>query len=245
MIRFIFVWIIGLSIFWRVLGLHKAWKRTNKIKYWKFDEKVKLHFLCFVGAIALCESPQEIVGVVAIIGYLCFTLTFFSKFLWELVQALSKKIYIPKGYGSRRTIEDIEHIDRMTGTEFEVFLAKLFDGLGYYTEVTPSSGDFGVDVKMIKNKTLTAIQAKCYGEGKTVGVKAINEVVGGAGYWKADKKMVITNRYFTDAAIKTAVRNHVKLVDREGLRILLQQYHDALKKRRLLLLRFRKEKRSS
>jgi hypothetical protein len=32
----------------------------------------------------------------------------------------------------------------------------------------------------VKDKTKTVIQAKCFGEGQSVGVEAINEVCGGA-----------------------------------------------------------------
>lgn len=85
----------------------------------------------------------------------------------------------------------------------------------------------------VKEKVKTVIQAKCYGEGKTVGVEAINEVCGGAGYWKAQKKMVITNRYFTQSAILSAKRNQVKLIDREGLQNLLHEYREALEQNHL------------
>jgi restriction system protein len=58
----------------------------------------------------------------------------------------------------------MEEIDRMEGIEFEVFLSKLYDALGYFAEVTPPSGDFGADVITVKEKVKTVIQAKCYGE---------------------------------------------------------------------------------
>jgi HJR/Mrr/RecB family endonuclease len=56
--------------------------------------------------------------------------------------------------------------------------------------VTPQAGDFGADVITVKDKTKTVIQAKCFGEGQSVGVEAINEVCGGAGYWNAQNKVV-------------------------------------------------------
>jgi HJR/Mrr/RecB family endonuclease len=105
--------------------------------------------------------------------------------------------------------------------------------MGYFSEVTSSSGDFGADVITIKDKTKTVIQAKCFGQGQSVGVEAINEICGGAGYWNAQKKMVITNRYFTKSAILSAGRNNVKLIDRDGLQLLLREYQESMKNKGL------------
>ncbi|MFB7642900.1 restriction endonuclease [Peribacillus butanolivorans] len=71
------------------------------------------------------------------------------------------------------------------------------------------------------------VQAKRYGEYKKVGVDAINEVVGAAGYYNATKKIVITNRYYTDAAKIPGKRNGVTLLDRDDLVRMLNQYTDA------------------
>lgn len=71
------------------------------------------------------------------------------------------------------------------------------------------------------------VQAKRYGEDKKVGVDAINEVVGAAGYYNATKKLVITNRYYTDAAKITAKRNGVIFLDRDDLIRMINQYNDA------------------
>ncbi|BDH61475.1 hypothetical protein MTP04_16050 [Lysinibacillus sp. PLM2] len=114
---------------------------------------------------------------------------------------------------------------QIQGKEFEVFLAKLFDEMGYYSEVTPHN-DFGIDVIIIKDKIKTGIQAKCYGEGRTIGVEAVNEVCGGAGVWNVQKKMVITNRYFTKNAFITAKSNNIELIDRDGLQLLIQKYKE-------------------
>ncbi|MFE4074396.1 restriction endonuclease [Peribacillus sp. YIM B13477] len=68
------------------------------------------------------------------------------------------------------------------------------------------------------------VQAEQYGEDKKVGVDAINEVVGADGYYK----IVINNRYYTDAAKITGKRNGVILLDRDDLvRMLNHQYNDA------------------
>jgi HJR/Mrr/RecB family endonuclease len=94
--------------------------------------------------------------------------------------------------------------------------------------VTPQAGDFGADVITVKEKTKNVIQAKCFGENQSVGVEAINEVCGDAGYWNAQNKVVITNRYFTKSAILSAEKNNVKLINRDGVQLFLREYRECL-----------------
>lgn len=122
-------------------------------------------------------------------------------------------------------IETIEDVDKMNGYEFEGFLAPLFRSYGYHVEVTKKSGDFGADLIIKKSKINYAVQAKCYGEDKKVGVAAINEVVGSAGYHNTIKKIVITNRYFTKSAMITAKRNDVILLNRDELIRMINHYN--------------------
>lgn len=103
-------------------------------------------------------------------------------------------------------------IDLMTGDEFEWFVTYLFNQLGYKAERTKSSGDQGVDVIAQKGKTKIAIQAKHY--SKPVGTHAVQEVVGGAKCYLADKTMVVTNNVFTKQAKDIAKANNVILWDR-------------------------------
>ena len=44
----------------------------------------------------------------------------------------------------------IELIDTMDGYEFEAFLSDLFNRMGYNTEITKGSGDYGIDLIAIK-----------------------------------------------------------------------------------------------
>lgn len=113
----------------------------------------------------------------------------------------------------RITIDDI---DLMTGTEFEQFIADHFRRMGYSASVTKQSGDQGVDIIAEKNGIRIGIQAKCY--GGAVGNAAVQEVVAGKNYYHVDKVMVITNNYFTPAAIQLAQANNVVLWDRAILK---------------------------
>ena len=114
---------------------------------------------------------------------------------------------------SKYTIDDI---DLMTGTEFEEFIALLFKKMGYSSQVTKQSGDQGIDVIAIKNNTRIGIQAKCY--SNAVGNAAIQEAVAGKNFYNCDKTVVVTNNYFTTAAIDLAQANNVILWNRDLLK---------------------------
>jgi HJR/Mrr/RecB family endonuclease len=91
--------------------------------------------------------------------------------------------------------------------------------------------DYEIDVIIIKDKIKTGIQAKCYGEGRTIGVEAVTEVCVGAGYWRVQKKIVITNRYFSKMALITAKSNNIEMIDHDGLKILIKEYQEMIEPR--------------
>jgi hypothetical protein len=220
--------LMNIGIF-RLLGLHLALKRTKKVKYWTFAQKCKLTLYLFVTLMMF--APHNIIGGLLYLSFFIGLIYFIFKGIWRWYKNIN--FVISSSEPTKVNFMAIEEIDRMDGRQFELFLSKLYDGLGYFSEVTPQAGDFGADVITVKDKTKTAIQAKCFGEGQSVGVEAINEVCGGAGYWNAQNKIVITNRYFTKSAILSAERNHVKLIDRDGLQLLLREYRDSLENKNL------------
>ncbi|MDR2904081.1 MAG: restriction endonuclease, partial [Clostridiales bacterium] len=92
---------------------------------------------------------------------------------------------------AKSTLIGMDDIDLMEGNEFEHYVAKLFEKMGYKTEVTKQSGDYGIDVIARKDNTSIGIQAKRY--ATTLGNKAVQEVVGGKLFYNVDKVMVVTN----------------------------------------------------
>lgn len=111
-----------------------------------------------------------------------------------------------------RTIEEIDH---MNGYEFEEYVKKLFVKLGYSVFHTSLSGDQGADLILSKDGEKTTVQVKRY--SNKVSNKAVQEVVAAKAYYKCSKSIVVTNSFFTDAAIKLANANNVELIDRNGL----------------------------
>lgn len=110
----------------------------------------------------------------------------------------------------------IDDIDLMTGEEFEEFVGLLFRKMGYSSQITKHSGDQGLDVIATRNGLTIGVQAKCY--SSAVGNSAVQEAVAGKKFYNCDKVIVITNNYFTSAAIELAQVNGVVLWNRDMLK---------------------------
>ena len=106
--------------------------------------------------------------------------------------------------------------DILDGHQFEHFCADILKRNGYKNvSVTQGSGDNGVDIVAWKNNRKYVVQCKCY--SSNIGNKAVQEVYTGKQMYHADVAVVMTNRYFTKNAIKTAKETHVILWDRDTL----------------------------
>ncbi len=111
--------------------------------------------------------------------------------------------------------ELIKKIDRMLGKEFELFSLRLLERFGYWGYQTADSGDYGADLIVFKDGLKIVVQTKRY--SKSVGIKAIQEVLGAVKYYNADKALVITNSRFTKQAEELAAKSDVHLLDRSKL----------------------------
>lgn len=103
----------------------------------------------------------------------------------------------------------------MTGEQFEEYLCEYFKKHGYSVKLTPQTNDYGADLILNKGNVKTVVQAKRY--KSKVSNKAIQEIVGAMGYYKAENAMVITNSFFTKNAYTLAEANGVELLDRNDL----------------------------
>lgn len=110
---------------------------------------------------------------------------------------------------------DIYQVDELSGTDFELFLYYHFKEMGYKVKLTPVTHDFGADLILKYRGQTTVVQAKRWNE--SVGIKAVQEIVGAISYYDADYSMVITNSVYTQSAKILANANDVVLIDRKGL----------------------------
>ncbi|GFP74814.1 restriction endonuclease [Clostridium fungisolvens] len=109
----------------------------------------------------------------------------------------------------------MNNIDKLSGEDFEEFLALKFKKLGYKVKLTPTTADYGADLVIKKDKSKIVVQAKRW--NSKVGVEAVQQVVASMKYYNADRSMVITNSYFTENAKILAKYNEVELYDRGKL----------------------------
>ena len=118
---------------------------------------------------------------------------------------------------------EFNYIDGLAakGQMFEEYVCDLFTLLGKKAEITPGSGDRGVDIIVYDGDDKIAVQCKCYSEN--VSNDAVQEVYSGKDFYKCNKARVITNNYFTDRAIEIAEVNNVELIDRVGLEELIRK----------------------
>ena len=106
-------------------------------------------------------------------------------------------------------------IDRMSGTEFEEFVAAQLRIAGYSVAPTANTGDYGVDLIAKKDGVRMAVQCKRL--GKAVGVAAVQQVVAGALHHGCNRTVVVTNQTFTKAASRLAGTHRCRLVGRTQL----------------------------
>lgn len=109
----------------------------------------------------------------------------------------------------------IYDIDKMKGVEFENYLKLLYQKKGYDVSMTPGSGDFGADLVVKKDGKKSVVQVKRY--SKSVGIKAVQEIIPAIRHYNASDAWVITNSTFTSPAVQLAKSNNVRLIDRDML----------------------------
>lgn len=109
----------------------------------------------------------------------------------------------------------IKEVDMMNGEDFERFLGELFKRRGFKVSYTAKSGDYGADLVLKDGPDIIVVQAKRY--SNTVGVKAVQEIIGSVRMYNATEAWVVTNNYFTRQAEKLADINDVYLIDRDEL----------------------------
>ena len=115
----------------------------------------------------------------------------------------------------------LAQIDAMDGYQFEKCMQDIYKKLGYSVQHTPLSGDQGADLIITSKEGIrTAVQIKRY--SNKVSNKAVQEVVAAKAIHRCTRGIVVTNNYFTSSARQLANANRIGLVDRDGLKNLIQ-----------------------
>lgn len=142
--------------------------------------------------------------------------------IWNYINYNFDLIYIPDNTSSNNEYTTKVYYDSLEGHEFEYFCADLLRKNGFINvEVTQGSGDDGIDILAEKDDIKYAIQCKCYSDN--IGNKAVQEAYAGVQMYKCDIGVVLTNRYFTESAKRTALETRIKLWDRDKLEELIKK----------------------
>lgn len=118
--------------------------------------------------------------------------------------------------------EDISRVDGMEGHEFEYFCASLLRKNGFTNvEVTPGSGDQGVDILAEKGGVKYAIQCKNY--ASPLSNTPVQEVSAGKIFYGCHVGVVMTNSTFTPGAKELAKATGILLWDRTIVQELIKE----------------------
>ncbi len=175
-------------------------KKKNKKKIGTFDVFILfLMFLTDICLLASCYITQNQQYMLA--SLLCLQAVFVVLFTLAY-----------RHRGRRRYLSfSFNELNSLTGEEFEELLAVYFRKMGYSVRTTPVSGDFGADLIVCGHGEKIVVQAKRY--RNTVGISAVQEVIGAREYYHSKKAMVVTNSKFTAAAKELANKTNVILWD--------------------------------
>lgn len=121
---------------------------------------------------------------------------------------------------------ELAHVDAMKGHDFEHYVARLMRNEGFRdVQVTPASGDFGVDIIAWRGTVKFAVQVKrC---SKNVDRSAVSDAVAGIKAYRCQKAMVVTNRFLTQAAAQYAITTGCEIVDRGVLVQWIERFRGA------------------
>lgn len=126
---------------------------------------------------------------------------------------LFKGDYVKDRHAAKYQLEDI---DKMSGEEFEHYIANLISYFDFKKiRVSSYSNDKGLDVYAEQDKIRYGFQCKRW--GKNVTLAAVQEIYTAKDLYELDKIIVITNSGFTKAAIDAAIKLDVILIDRKRL----------------------------
>lgn len=121
---------------------------------------------------------------------------------------------------------NINQIDQLQPNLFEAYIAALYSKQEYQTSLTPFSNDKGVDVVAIKEGENYLVQVKQ--SKSTIGISCVQEIVAAKKYYESRYKesfqlVVISNSNFTAQTETLSNINHVNLINRKELELLISK----------------------
>ena len=133
----------------------------------------------------------------------------------KIKESIQKKEDIQIEKARQRRWSDFD-FDKTDGEAFEYFCADLLRANGFTNvELTKKTGDLGVDILAEKEQITYAVQCKCH--ASNIGNQAVRDVYSGKECYHCMIGAVMSNRFFTKAAVRLATEHNILLWDREYL----------------------------
>mgnify|MGYP001767548578 CR=1 FL=1 len=181
----------------------------------------------------LMNNPEYfalIAGIIGLIlGYLKYGVVFYILGALGIVvfgvleSRILYRLYIREQQKKKAIIKlKLNNLDKMNGYQFEEFIAQCLNSIGYKTEVTKKSGDYGADIIAQKQGAKIAIQVKHY--SNKVEYKAVQQALSGKSYYGCNEAWVVTSNHdFTRQAKLGASKLGVKLFPIGEFALFLEQ----------------------
>ncbi|WP_303178237.1 restriction endonuclease [uncultured Butyricimonas sp.] len=101
----------------------------------------------------------------------------------------------------------------MKPREYELFVGDYFRQQGYRVEITPETGDWGVDIFAWEGDEKIAIQVKNYGGGtRKINRQMVMELCGAKEYFDCTRAIMVTSGSVMDDAEKVAKKLGIKII---------------------------------
>lgn len=97
--------------------------------------------------------------------------------------------------------------------DFEVFIAKMYQFLGFDTTVTQKSNDGGKDIVMYKNGEKYVVEVKLYGTYDKISREKVQKLHSAMMDERANHAIFVTTSSYTAPAVEFAERNEIELID--------------------------------
>jgi restriction system protein len=99
----------------------------------------------------------------------------------------------------------------MTPREYEEVVAAHFRSLGFTTELTPYSNDYGVDVFARRDGEKIAVQAKMYGAVRRVNREMVMQLHGAKDYFDCTSAVIVTDGEVAPDATEVAAKLRIAI----------------------------------
>ena len=113
----------------------------------------------------------------------------------------------------------------LSGPDFELEVERLYKRLGFHVKTTPTSGDAGVDLIVMRDRAVIIVQCKAY--KNPAGPAIARELFGTMVHFGADKGVLACTGGFTRGVYEFVYDKNIELLDAVDLAIMAQTYRES------------------